>query len=115
MYRLYDEIEGVESSIAEVKNRLLNIRQQKILEENVYQFLLYFDKLYDKFTDLEKKEFLNSFVERVDIYEQEQPDGRFLKHIKFRFPVYFNNQETTDFCWDNENTVETICLLELPN
>ena len=87
LYRLYDEIEGVENSIEEVKNRLLNIRQQKISEENVYQFLLYFDKLYDKFTDLEKKEFLNSFVEQVDIYEQEQPDGRFLKHIKFRFPV----------------------------
>ena len=87
LYRLYDEIEGVENSIEEVKNRLLNIWQQKISEENVYQFLLYFDKLYDKFTDLEKKEFLNSFVEQVDIYEQEQPDGRFLKHIKFRFPV----------------------------
>ena len=65
LYRLYDEIEGVENSIEEVKNRLLNIQQQKISEENVYQFLLYFDKLYDKFTDLEKKEFLNSFVEPV--------------------------------------------------
>ena len=59
LYRLYDEIEGVENSIEEVKNRLLNIQQQKISEENVYQFLLYFDKLYDKFTDLEKKEFLD--------------------------------------------------------
>ena len=39
LYRLYDEIEGVENSIEEVKNRLLNIRQQKISEENVYQFL----------------------------------------------------------------------------
>ena len=111
LYRLYDEIEGVENSIEEVKNRLLNIRQQKISEENVYQFLLYFDKLYDKFTDLEKKEFLNSFVEQVDIYEQEQPDGRFLKHIKFRFPVYFGDRETQELCWDNESTVETCVLL----
>ena len=108
LYRLYDEIEGVENSIEEVKNRLLNIQQQKISEENVYQFLLYFDKLYDKFTDLEKKEFLNSFVEQVDIYEQEQPDGRFLKHIKFRFPVYFGDRETQELCWDNESTVETV-------
>ena len=38
-------------------------------------------------------------------------DGRFLKHIKFRFPVYFNNGETTDICWDNESTVETVVLL----
>ena len=111
LYRLYDEIEGVENSIEEVKNRLLNIRQQKISEENVYQFLLYFDKLYDKFTDLEKKEFLNSFVEQVDIYEQEQPDGRFLKHIKFRFPVYFGDRETQELCWDKESTVETVVLL----
>ena len=101
----------MENSIEEVKNRLLNIRQQKISEENVYQFLLYFDKLYDKFTDLEKKEFLNSFVEQVDIYEQEQPDGRFLKHIKFRFPVYFGDRETQELCWDNESTVETVVLL----
>ena len=112
LYRLYDEIEGVENSIEEVKNRLLNIQQQKISEENVYQFLLYFDKLYDKFTDLEKKEFLNSFVEQVDIYEQEQPDGRFLKHIKFRFPVYFGDRETQELCWDNESTVETVCCLQ---
>ena len=111
LYRLYDEIEGVENSIEEVKKRLLNIQQQKISEENVYQFLLYFDKLYDKFTDLEKKEFLNSFVERVDIYDQEQPDGRFLKHIKFRFPVYFGDRETQELCWDNESTVESIVLL----
>ena len=63
------------------------------------------------YQDLEKKEFLNSFVERVDIYEQEQPDGRFLKHIKFRFPVYFGDRETQELCWDNESTVETVCLL----
>ena len=105
------EIEGVENNIEEVKNRLLNIRQQKISEENVYQFLLYFDKLYDRFIDLEKKEFLNSFVEQVDIYEQEQSDGRFLTHIKFRFPVYFGDRETQELYWDNESTVETVVLL----
>lgn len=40
-------------------------------EENDYQFFSYFDKLYDKFIDLENKEFFYSFVEHVDIYEQE--------------------------------------------
>ncbi len=60
--------------IAEVENRMLSIRQQKISEENVYEFLLMFDKLYDRFTDAEKKEFLKTFVEQVDLYEEEQPD-----------------------------------------
>ena len=53
----------------------------------------------------------NSFVEQVDIYEQEQPDGRFLKHIKFRFPVCFGDRETQELCWDNESTVETMTVL----
>ena len=47
----------------------------------------------------------------MDIYEQEQPDGRFLKHIKFRFPVYFGDRETQELCWDNESSVETVVLL----
>lgn len=102
---------AVEEEIEEVGTRIYNVRQQKISGDNIYQFLLYFDKLYDKFTDAEKKAFLNSFIERVDIYEQEQTDGRFLKHIKFRFPVYFNGKEIEEMSWDNETTVETVCSL----
>ena len=64
---------------------------------------------------MEKKEFLNSFVEQVDIYEQEQPDGRFLKHIKFRSPVYFGDRETQGLCWDKESPVETVALMSKVN
>ena len=52
--------------------RIRSLKQQS--GNNVYQFLLYFDKLYDKFTDAEKKTFLSSFIEQVDIFEEEQPD-----------------------------------------
>ena len=113
LYKLYEEIDSVEAQIEEVETRIINVRQQKISGDNIYQFLLYFDKLYDKFSDAEKKEFLNSFIERVDIYEQEQPDGRILKHIKFRFPVYFNGKEIEELSWDNETTVETVVKLSL--
>ena len=49
--------------------------------------------------------------QQVDLYEQEQPDGRFLKHIKFRFPVYFGDRETQELCWDKESTAESCALL----
>lgn len=88
-----------------------NIRQQKISGDNVYQFLLYFDLLYDIFTDSEKKEFLQSFVEQVDVFPEEQPGGRFLKRIKFRFPVYFDGAEVENMRWDNEMTVESIVVM----
>ena len=51
----YDQIDEIEDSIAQVEVRIQNIRQQKLGSDNVYQYLLYFDKLYDKFTDAEKK------------------------------------------------------------
>ena len=107
----YDQVDEIEDSIAQVEVRIQNIRQQKLGSDNVYQYLLYFDKLYDKFTDAEKKEFLSSFVERVDIYEDELPDGRFLRHIKFKFPVFYNGQEIDEMSWDKESTVETVVLL----
>ena len=112
---LYDEMDAMELSIEEVENRLFNIKQQKISGDNVYQFLLYFDKLYDKMTDGEKKEFVKSFVDEVHLYEKEQEDGRVLRHIKFKFPVFFNGMETEELCWENESTVETCVLLSHKN
>ncbi len=108
---LYDEIEKVESSIDEVETRLYNIRQEKISEENVYNFLLFFDKLYDKFTDVEKKTFMKSFLAEVNIFEKEQEDGRILKSLKFRFPVFFEGVNIEGFDWDNETTLETSKIL----
>ena len=64
---------------------------------------------------MEKKEFMNSFVERVAIYADEQPNGRFLKHIKFKFPVFFDGEEIQELSWDNETTVETIVLIQKKN
>ena len=109
--KLYDEIEEIETFIEAVETRLYNIKQEKISGDNVYQFLLFFDKLYDRFTDMEKKTFMKSFLEEVNIYEAEQEDGRILRSLKFRFPVFFNDQELFELDWDNENTVETVVLM----
>ena len=108
---LYDEIEAVEDEIGELQTRIDNIMQQKISGDQVYQFLLYFDRLYDRFTDAEKKEFLNSFIERVDIFPEALPSGRILRRIKFRFPVFFDGQEVQEIGWDNDSTVESIVTL----
>ena len=109
--KLYDEITDIENAMEEVKTRLYNIRQDKISEDNVYQFLLFFDKLYDKFTDLEKKTFLKSFLSDVFIYEEEQKDGRILRGLRFKFPIYMNGRNVLGVDWDNKSTDETVCFL----
>ena len=59
----------------------------------------------------EKKEFLNSFIERVNIFPEALPSGRILRGIKFRFPVFFDGQEIKEIGWDTDSTVETVALL----
>lgn len=109
--KLYDEIEKIETFIETVETRLYNIKQEKISGDNVYQFLLFFDNLYDRFADMEKKIFMKSFLEEGNIYEAEQEDGRILRSLKFRFPVFFNEQELYELDWDNESTVESVLLM----
>lgn len=108
--KLYDEIEEIETFIEAVETRLYNIKQEKISGDNVYQFLLFFDNLYDRFTDM-KKIFMKSFLEEGNIYEAEQEDGRILRSLKLRFPVFFNEQELYELDWDNESTVESVLLM----
>ena len=110
--RSYDQIGEIEDRITETETHIHNLHQQKITGDNVYKYLLYFDRLYDKMTDMEKKQFLHSFVSEVQIFEKEQPDGQILKHIQFAFPVFYEGKEITALGWDNETTVETSLMLQ---
>ena len=67
LYKMYEEIAIVEEKINETYTRLENIRQQKICEDKVYRFLMYFDKLYDKFNNSEKTATSKSFIQAVNI------------------------------------------------
>ena len=62
-------------------------------------------------TDKEKKIFMNSFLKSVEIYEDERCDGRILKSLSFRFPIFSEDGEIVGASWDNENSVETVVLL----
>ena len=54
---------------------------------------------------------MKSFLESVNIYEEEQEGGRILKSLKFRFPIFLDGQELYELDWDNESIDETVVLL----
>ena len=85
--QLYEQIGEYEEKIESVTKRIENIRQDKISGEAIYKILIQFDKLYDNFSDIEKKKFMQSFVDEVQIYKEKNDKGRFLKSISFKFPV----------------------------
>ena len=108
---IYNEIGATRKELQELEIRIHNIREQKITSERVYEFLQMYDIVYDKFSDAEKKEFMNSFIEKVEVYPERQPDGRILKSIQFRFPVYFHEDKIDMFFPDDKKTVETVVMM----
>ena len=50
-------------------------------------------------------------VEKVEIYDEERENGRFLKSVKLRFPLLYNGLECDTFGLDKDGHVETVCLL----
>ncbi len=111
MDSLYDEIAEVKVALESVQMQISGIREQKISQQRVLEFLELFDIMYEEFTEAEKKEFFNSFIKRIDIYPQPLENGQILKSIQFRFPVYYQGNEVDMFFPNDENTVETVCLL----
>ncbi len=109
---LYDEIAEVNASLETVQMQIQGIREERISQERVYEFLELFDIMYDKFTEAEKKEFFHSFIKRIEIYPEPLENGQILKSIQFRFPVYYQGNEANTFFPNLENTVETIVLLQ---
>lgn len=48
----------------------------------------------------------------MHIFEEPQADGKFLKSIKFRFPIPYEGDSIRELSWDKSSTVETVVLLE---
>ena len=43
-----------------------------------------FNELYAECTDAEKKQFMQAFIERIDIFPERREDGNWIRDIKFQ-------------------------------
>lgn len=111
MDSLYDEIAEANDSLETVQMQIQGIREQQISQKRVYEFLELFDIIYEDFSEVEKKEFFQSFIKSIEIYPQPLESGQILKSIQFRFPVYYQGIETDTFFPKSEKTVETVVLM----
>ena len=107
----YDAMEEIETQIDEVKAQIQSIQQEKISGDNIYQLLLAFDEVYGSATEAEQKEFMQAFIERIDLYPEKQKDGNWIRNIVFAFPVPVNGKELKELSLETGTTVETVVLL----
>ena len=73
--------------------------------------MLAFDEVYGAASEVEKKEVMKAFIERIDPYPEKQKDGNWIRKIVFNFPIPINGQKITELPLENETMVETVCLL----
>ena len=115
LQRRYDEQYGTigetEAQIEEVENQIMDIRQEKISRDSIYQLLLTFDEVYGSATEAEQKEFMRAFIERIELFPEKRQDGCWVKNIVFNFPVPIHGKDTTEYPLEFEPTLETVVLL----
>mgnify|MGYP003195769910 FL=1 len=107
----YGRIDEIESQIDDVQNQIHIIRQEKISGDNIYRLLLAFDQVYDAATEVERKEFMRAFIERIELFPEKQPDGNWIRKIIFNFPVPVNGSEVKELPLENESMAETVVTL----
>ena len=64
-----------------------------------------FDKLYSVMEDFEKRQLLEALISEIQIHEEQQPNGQWLKSIKFKLPII---EEDMSLSLDDDSHVETI-------
>ena len=108
---VYVKIKEASDYLEECEVRLEKVLKDKILGDSIYKYLMMFDKVYDMMSDLEKKQFYNNFIERVEIHGEAKKGEQIIKSIDFKMPIYYNGEETSHVGWDKNGSVETVVLL----
>lgn len=109
LYGMYDKIEELESLLIAARAKKQAIEAEKLTGDNIYKVLIYFDQLYGKMNDREKRQLIEELISEIQIYPERQPNGQWLKSIKFRLPII---EEDMNISLDNEQQVETVVRLE---
>ena len=108
LYKMYDKIENTENLLIAARAKKMAIEAEKLTGDNIYKVLIYFDKLYAVMSEQEKRQIMEALISEIQIYEERQPNGQWLKSIKFKLPII---EEDMSLSLDNDTHVETVVLL----
>ncbi len=109
LYSMYDKIEDVRELLNDASARKKTIEEEKLTSDNIYEILMHFDKLYSKMSNDEQRKFIELIIEEIQIYEERQQNGQWIKSIKFKLPMI---EESFSVGLDKNKQVENILRFE---
>ena len=108
LYKMYDKIEDTESLLIAARAKKQAIGAEKLTGDNIYKVLTYFEKLYGMMNEVERRQLMEMLISEIQIYPERQPNGQWLKSIKFRLPIV---EKDIDLCLDNKSHTECVIAL----
>lgn len=108
LYKMYDKIEDAESLLVAARAKKMTIEAEKLTGDNIYKVLIYFGKLYSVMDELEKRKLMESLISEIQVYEERQPNGQWLKSITFKLPII---DEDMSLSLDYDSHVECVALM----
>ena len=108
LYKMYDKIEEVENGLMDARAKKQAIEANKITGDNIYKILICFDKLYATMTEAERRRLVEILIDEVQIYPERQPNGQWLKSVRFKLPIIDHDLELS---LDNQDRVEVVCSM----
>lgn len=106
----YVKIENIQKEIDNLELKLQSIKEGRLTQENIAGLLMSFKDVYHIASDLEKKELLKTFLDRIELFPKKRQDGNWIKKLIFKFPIPVNKEK---YSLEYDMNVETVALLIL--
>jgi site-specific DNA recombinase len=108
----FETIDEADKCVEDCEARLESVRQQNLSQESIYESLKIFDELYEEMNDFEKKNFVRTFIDSIELFpDKSRKNGCAIKTIHFKFGVAYNGETVYDVSPRNFTTDETVVLL----
>ena len=110
--RVYDRIEKAEAEMERKMKKLSAAKQGIQAADRIERLLEHMGKLYGHMSCEERRKMYRYFIERIEVYP-EHPDGKIIKSIAFRFPVFYGEEDLKEDKAPDEQVVFTLDCGEL--
>jgi len=78
----------IEDKIQKAKKHREKLSASRFTLEKIKSTLEQFPEIYEKMSCKDRREMMRLLIERIDVFPERREDGKIIKSVTFRFPMY---------------------------
>lgn len=87
----YEDIDQLDAEVHKAADTLENAKVRLRSAESVLRLLDHMPKLYGHMSGEERRQMCRLLIERIDVFPEDRADGKIIRSISFKFPVWYGN------------------------